>query len=197
MVFNESSLDYDANSSAAKHFFAIAQDKFHYAVSQKTAAEIVLERADGEKDKVGMIAYRGEQPTFQDVKTAKNYLDAEEMRLLQNIFEQFLLFAESKAFRGQKMTMEELATKLNVLLMANDYPVLYEYPAYKRGQADEHAKAELKKYQNKLGSGDVSKALDRPDSTPTDATEEALKRAVRVSKPKENSKEGDEEQSEI
>lgn len=150
-VFKESSSDYEATSQAARSFFSAAQDKFHYAVTEKTAAEIVLDRADGEKPDVGMRTFKGKSPTLQEVKVAKNYLSPDELRLLENISEQFLLFAESKAFRGQKMTMEELATKLNVLLMANDYPVLYEYKSFLAKKRDDHAKAELGKYRTRMG----------------------------------------------
>jgi hypothetical protein len=61
-----------------------------------------------------------------------------------------MLFAESKAFRGQRMTMEEISTKLNILLAANDYKVLYEYKTYLKGQADTHARLELERYRARL-----------------------------------------------
>ena len=165
-VFKDSSSDYDSTSKAARHFFAVAQDKFHYAVTEQTAAEIILDRADGTKKEVGMVAYKAEHaPQLQDVKTAKNYLKPEELRLLENISEQFLLFAESKAFRGQKMTMEQISHKLNTLLEANDYPVLWEYDSFKRGQADAHAKAQLDKYRLRLKEGEKGAELMKIDKT--------------------------------
>ena len=99
-------------------------------------------------------------PTTQEVTVGKNYLTADELQGLENISEQFLLFAESKAFRGQKMVMEELATKLNVLLMANDYPVLYEYDTYLRAKADKHAKKQLDIYRSQLQDAQEKKALN-------------------------------------
>ena len=121
----------------------MAQDKFHFAVTGKTAAELILERADSSKENMGLQTFKGELPTTADATVGKNYLLEKELESLENICEQFLLFAESKAFRGQKMTMEEIATKLNILLAANDYPVLYEYKTYLKAKADSHASAEL------------------------------------------------------
>lgn len=155
-VFKQASIDYDKDSHITRTFFAMAQDKFHYAVTQRTAAQIVLERASASKPNLGMtIPFEG-VPATKVAQTAKNYLSAEELHGLENICEQWLLFAEAKAFRGQKMTMEELSFKLNTLLTANDYPVLYEYGRYRRGEADAHVKTELQKYR----------ALNEPSSKP-------------------------------
>lgn len=146
-VFKAVAADYDPQSQAAKSFFAMAQDKFLFAVTGRTAAQLVIERVDSTKPRVGMLSFRGERPTIKDVTTAKNYLNDEELHGLENISEQFLLFAESKAFRRQPITMEEITTKLNMLLMANDYSVLYQYGSYERDQADAKAKAALGRYE--------------------------------------------------
>lgn len=148
-VFKASASDYDSKSQIAKSFFAMAQDKFHYAVTQKTAAEIRLERADADKENMGMTYTKKGNPTKQEARIAKNYLSEDELLFLENISTQFLLFAESKAFRGQKMTMEELSFKLNTLLTANDYPVLYEYKSYLRDKADIHTDKEFDKWNRK------------------------------------------------
>lgn len=149
-VFKESASDYDKDSQAAHSFFAMAQDKFHYAITEKTAAEIILERAHSLKHNMGLTSIHGRTPTIAEAKVAKNYLTPDELEALENISEQFLLFAESKAFRGQKMTMEELSFKLNTLLTANDYPVLYEYKTYLRDKADNHVRQQLESYQKQL-----------------------------------------------
>lgn len=154
-VFKESASDYNPEAQAAKTFFAMAQDKFHYAITQKTAAEIRLERAHPLKNNMGLVTFSGERPTFQEANVAKNYLTPDELRALENISEQFLLFAESKAFRGHKMTMEELSFKLNTLLTANDYPVLYEYKQYKKNEADEHVRKVFDSYQSQLKTPDA------------------------------------------
>lgn len=128
----------------------MAQDKFHYAITQKTASEIKLERADVLKHNMGLVTVQGKHPTLAEANVAKNYLTPDELRALENISEQFLLFAESKAFRGHKMTMEELSFKLNTLLTANDYPVLYEYKQYLKDKADEHVRKVFDTYQSQL-----------------------------------------------
>ena len=161
-VFKASSSDYDANSQTAKTFFAMAQDKFHYAITGKTASELILERADASKQNMGLRTVKGNVPTSDEVKIGKNYLSETEMRGLENICEQFLLFAESKAFRGHKMTMEELATKLNTLLMVNEYPVLYEYKTYLKARADTHARLELDRYRARLTAPKQPKEISAP-----------------------------------
>jgi len=152
-VFKQTAVDYDPESKTAKTFFAMAQDKFHYAITNKTAAEIKLERADSLKNNMGLVTIQGKYPTMAEANVAKNYLTPDELRALENISEQFLLFAESKAFRGHKMTMEELSFKLNTLLTANDYPVLYEYKQYLGTKADEHIRKVYEAYQSQLKSG--------------------------------------------
>jgi hypothetical protein len=158
-VFKESSSDYNPNSQAAKTFFAMAQDKFHFAITGKTASELVLERADASKLNMGLRTVKGDVPTMDEVKTGKNYLTHDELRGLENICEQFMLFAESKAMRGKKMFMEELSHKLNTLLEVNEYPVLYEYKSYLKARADTHARLELERYRARVGSGKQAKQI--------------------------------------
>jgi hypothetical protein len=150
-VFKFASSDYDKNSKITKSFYAMVQDKFHYAVTQKTAAQILMERADASKPNMGLSNTERAVavPSFGHAKVAKNYLDENELHALENLCEQWLLFAESKAFRDQKMTMEELSFKLNTLLTVNDYPVLYEYPdTSSRTRADQHVKQQIAKYKS-------------------------------------------------
>jgi len=153
-VCKESASDYADGGQKVRTFFAMLQDKFHYAVTGKTAAEIILERADATQPSMGMQSFKGDRPTTDDVLIGKNYLTEEELSAFENISEQVLLFSESKAFRKQTMTLEELATKINIIFMANDYPVLYEYKEYIRDRSDAKAKAELKKYLRALPSGE-------------------------------------------
>lgn len=159
-VFKESSTDYDGNSQTSRSFFAMAQDKFHYAITQKTAAELVLERAHAGRHNMGLVTVRGTGPTIAEARVAKNYLTPDELEAIENISEQFLLYAESKAFRGHTMTMEELTTKLNALLQVNDYPVLYQYPKdFLRNKANAHADKVYEEYQAQLQAPEVMKSL--------------------------------------
>ncbi|MDP3878866.1 MAG: RhuM family protein [Dehalococcoidales bacterium] len=153
-VFKESASDYNPESQTAKTFFALAQDKFHFAVTGKTASEIKIDRADPLKHNMGLVTVKGKTPTMTEADVAKNYLSPDELRALENISEQFLLFAESKAFRGHKMTMEEISFKLNTLLTANDYQVLYEYKQYLRQKADDHVRKVFDTYQRQLKAPD-------------------------------------------
>lgn len=165
-VFATSATDYDGHSQQAKTFFAMAQDKFLYAVTEKTAAQIILDRADASKLNMGLRSINGEQPTKEESKIGKNYLSDAEVRSLENICEQFLLFAESKAFRGQKMTMEEITEKLNTLLRANDYEVLYKYDRYQRQQAETHARLELERYRARIGPAKPQKQIAETETKP-------------------------------
>jgi hypothetical protein len=165
-VFAATATDYDGNSQQAKTFFAMAQDKFLFAITDKTAAQIILERADSTKLNMGLRTVKGDQPTAEETRIGKNYLTAAEIQGLENICEQFLLFAESKAFRGQKMTMEELTTKLNILLQANDYKVLYKYEKFQRQQADTHARIELERYKVRIGAGRQPKQIKEAPGKP-------------------------------
>jgi hypothetical protein len=161
-VFKASASDYDAHSQDAQSFFAKAQDKFHYAIIQKTASEIVIERAGSRKQNMGLRASKGTCPTQAEAVIAKNYLSEDEIQGLENICEQFLLFAEAKAFRGKKMSMEELSHKLNTLLDANDYPVLYEYKSYLKPKMEAHVRSELAAYRARIGAPKETKALPAP-----------------------------------
>lgn len=119
---------------------------------------------------MGLRTSKGELPTQQEALIAKNYLSEFELQGLENICEQFLLFAEAKAFRGKKMTMEELSHKLNTLLEANDYPVLYEYKTYLRPKAEAHVRSELAAYKARIAAPKETKALPAP-KLPTKRTD--------------------------
>ena len=153
-ILKESSSNYDDVATATRRsFFAAVQDKFHYAVTGKTAAQLVLERADASKPNMGLQTFQGNQPTLGEAQTGKNYLTEDELHLMNILGEQFMLFAESKAFRGQKTTMEELSTYLNTMLVMNGYQPFYEYgPGFDRGPANAKAEREYKKFQKKQGN---------------------------------------------
>ena len=109
--FKISSSDYDKDSQETRSFYARLQDKFHYAVAGKTASQVILDRADHRQPDMGLRTMQGATPLPTDATVAKNYLDGDELYTLHLLCEQFLLYAESKALRGQKMTMKELARK--------------------------------------------------------------------------------------
>jgi hypothetical protein len=148
--FKISASDYDKDSQETKSFYALLQDKFHFAVAGRTASQIILDRADHLQVDMGLKTMKGSIPALNDATVAKNYLDHDELYTLHLLCEQFLLYAESRALRGQKMTMGELSRKLDALLVTNEYPVFREYKDYLRTRAVQHAQAELASYLRQL-----------------------------------------------
>ena len=151
--FKVASIDYDKDSPKVRTFYATLQDKFLFAITGKTASEIILERADAAKHNMGLTTTAGTLPRKQDAAIGKNYLQRDEIYVLHILCEQFLLYAESRAIRGKSMTMEDLAGKLDELLKTNDYAVFQGYRDYLKDRAMEHAAAEWKRFQKMLADG--------------------------------------------
>ena len=93
------SIDYDPRASVSQEFFKKVQNKIHYAIHGHTAAELIVERADAEKDFMGLLTFKGNQPTLVEARTAKNYLDAKELRAMGQLVSGYLDFAERQAER--------------------------------------------------------------------------------------------------
>lgn len=147
--------DYDKTSPAVRSFYAKIQDRFLYAASGKFAAEILLERADGTKHNMGMTVVKGKFPTKAEAVIAKNFLFSDELYVLHIMCEQFLLFAESKALRGQPTTMADLTRKVDQLFAINEYPIFPGYGStYLRDKAKEHAEIEWHLLMERIGKGD-------------------------------------------
>lgn len=152
--FKIASSDYDKDSPKVRSFYAKLQDKFLFAITGKTASSLILDRADCNKPKMGVIAAKGQFPTLAEAKVGKNYLAKDELYVLHILCEQFLLYAESKAIRGKSMTMDELAKKLDQLLETNEYPVFAGYGRdYLKDRAMEHAQKEWQRLKDLLRSG--------------------------------------------
>lgn len=153
--FKEAASDYEPSSQAARSFYARIQDRFMFAATGKTAAQILLERADGTKPNMGVTTMKGRYPTKAECTTGKNYLFSDELYVLHIMCEQFLLYAESKALRGQKTTMQDLTKKLDQLLQVNEYPL---FPGYQGGyladKAKEHAEVEWHLMTQRLATGE-------------------------------------------
>jgi len=165
--FKEAATDYDPKSQASRSFYARLQDRFHYAITEKTASQIILSRADHKRSAMGLVAYEGNMPTIDEAQVAKNYLESDELYTLHLLCEQFLLYIESKAMRGQKMTMEQLATKLDELLAVNDYPVFPGYKDFLKDKAVKHAQVEYARFAMRLKHDDVQPVgRARAQSTP-------------------------------
>ncbi len=118
------SVDYDSNDALTQAFFATVQNKVHYAVHGQTAAELVAARADSSQPNMGLTNWQGARIRKPDVSVAKNYLSEAELRALNNLAEQYLIFAEGQALRRVAMSMQDWVTKLEGFLTLNDREIL-------------------------------------------------------------------------
>ena len=118
------SADYDPTNDASILFFQTVQNKMHWAITGKTAAEIISQRANSSKPNMGLTNWRGTKPRKQDVAVAKKYLNEKELAALNNLVEQYLIFAEGQAMRRITMYMKDWIEKLNGFLKLNDRNIL-------------------------------------------------------------------------
>jgi hypothetical protein len=123
------------------------QNKIHYAVHGETAAEVIYHRADAEKEFMGLTTFAGNQPTLNEVKVAKNYLNEKELRIMGQIVSGYLDFAERQAERGQVMTMQDWAEHLDKILTMSGEQLLKGNGTISHQKAMEKAQIEYKKYK--------------------------------------------------
>ena len=159
------SLDYDPQAPATIRFYATVQNKLHYAIHGHTAAELIMERADAEKDHMGLATWE-DAPTGKvrksDVTIAKNYLSEEELAQLSHMVSAYLDLAESMALRHIPMTMEDWETRLNGFLTLMDRKVLSDAGKVSAEMARIHAETEWEKYrivQDRLYQSDFDRFL--------------------------------------
>ena len=143
------SVDYDPTLNISIDFFKTVQNKMHWAITGKTAAEIVQDRADADKPNMGLTSWRGEKVRKQDVAIAKNYLNEKELLALNNLVEQYLVFAEGQAMRRIPMTMQDWIDKLDGFLQLNDRNILTHAGKISHELAVEHAEEEYEKFNIK------------------------------------------------
>jgi len=143
------SIDYDPKADVSIEFFKKVQNKIHYAVHRKTAAEVIYDRADAEKEFMGLMSFPGSRPYLKDVVVAKNYLDEKELRSLGQIVSGYLDFAERQAEREQAMTMKDWAEHLDKILTMSGEKLLQGAGSVSHETATEKAISEYKKYQQK------------------------------------------------
>jgi hypothetical protein len=118
------SVDYDPTQPESIAFFQTVQNKMHWAITGQTAAEIIHTRADKSQPNMGLTNWRGGKVRKADVSIAKNYLNADELAALNNLVEQYLVFAEGQAMRRVPMHMGDWITKLHGFLTINDRDIL-------------------------------------------------------------------------
>ncbi|MFZ4543416.1 MAG: virulence RhuM family protein [Saprospiraceae bacterium] len=118
------STDYDPTVDTSIIFFQTVQNKMHWAITGQTATEIIVQRADSTKPNMGLTSWRGTKPRKQDVSIAKNYLAEDELAALNNLVEQYLIFATGQAMRRIPMCMKDWIAKLDGFLHLNDRNIL-------------------------------------------------------------------------
>lgn len=149
-IYAQCSVDYDKNSIEAQHFFATVQNKLHFAISGRTAAEIISDRVSSAKSNAGLTNWKNSPQGVirrSDVIVAKNYLDEEELAGLNNIVEQYLIFAESQAKHKRAMFMLDWEKKLSEFLKLNDRDILGDLGKVSHEVAEALALGEYEKYR--------------------------------------------------
>ena len=161
------SIDYDPTADISVEFFKRVQNKIHYAVHGHTAAEVIVSRADAEKEFMGLTTFEGDRPHWKDVVVAKNYLDEKELRAMGQIVSGYLDFAERQAERQQTMTMKDWAAHLDQILTMSGEKLLQDAGTVSHQQAIDHATNEYKKFQQHTLSQGEKDFLDNIKSLPT------------------------------
>ncbi|MDR2620758.1 MAG: virulence RhuM family protein [Propionibacteriaceae bacterium] len=168
-------MDYDSRSPITREFFAKVQNKMHYAVHAHTAAELIVERADADREHMGLTSWANSPKgkiVKSDVSVAKNYLTEAEIDDLGRIVNAYLDLAESRAKRKIPMTMEDWAKRLDVFLSADDREILDSAGRVTAEIAKAHAESEFEKYrviQDRLFQSDFDRFVELYGQTETGA----------------------------
>lgn len=143
------SVDYDPRTETSKLFFKMVQNKLHYAAHGHTAAEVIYERANADQPFMGLTTFKGELPGINDIKVAKNYLTADELKILNNLVSGYFDFAETQALRHRPMYMEDYVHQLDSILSANGDELLIGAGSISHEEAMKKALTEYRRYQVK------------------------------------------------
>ena len=141
------SVDYNPHSEESVRFFKIVQNKLHYAAHGHTAAEVIYQRADAEKPFMGLTSFAGELPALKDIGIAKNYLEENELKVLNNLVSGYFDLAEINAIEHKPMYMDDYVKQLDSVLSSGNRKLLTGYGSVSHKQALEKAKSEYRKYQ--------------------------------------------------
>ena len=164
-------IDYDVKSQSTKRFFATVQNKLHWAIHGQTAAEVIVDRANHEKDKMELTTWKdapkGKIQKF-DVSIAKNYLSTNELEQLQRLVSAYLDIAEDMALRQIPLTMEDWETRLNRFIEVTDRKILQNAGKVTAEIAKAHANSEFERYriiQDRLFESDFDRELKKISET--------------------------------
>ena len=144
------SIDYDKNADECKQFFSIMQNKLHYAVNKQTAAEVIHARADAAKPFMGMKSFAGDQPSKEEAKIAKNYLNERELTVLNRMVSAFFELAELHALNHEHIYMKDWLPQMDDFARRYGQGVLPNAGTVSRRAAVEKAAAEYKKYRKHI-----------------------------------------------
>lgn len=148
-IFAECSIDYDKKSQTARVFYAMVQNKFHYAIVGETAAEIIYHRADRDKEHMGLITWKNAPDgriLKSDVTVAKNYLDEKQIRRLERAVTGYFDYVEDLIEDEQTFTMEQFAESINAFLEFRRYQILPSKGRISKAKADAKAVAEYNEF---------------------------------------------------
>ena len=141
------SVDYNPHSEESVRFFKIVQNKLHYAAHGHTAAEVIYQRADAQKPFMGLTSFSGELPALKDIGIAKNYLEENELKILNNLVSGYFDLAEINAIEHKPMYMDDYVKQLDSVLSSGNRKLLTGSGSVSHKQALEKAKSEYRKYQ--------------------------------------------------
>ncbi|MCB0027784.1 MAG: virulence RhuM family protein [Anaerolineales bacterium] len=142
------SIDYDTKTAQAQEFFAAVQNKFHYAIHGRTAAELIAERINSQSPAMGLTNWSGQVVTAKDARIAKNYLQEIELQRLDLLVEQFLAYAELQAVEKRPMYMQQWVTKLDDFLRFNEKEILQHKGKVSRQDMEAKVRDELQRYHD-------------------------------------------------
>lgn len=148
-IFAECSIDYDKNAEITKNFFAFVQNKFHFAITGKTAAEIIYKSVDKTKENLGLTTWKNSPDgriLKSDVLVAKNYLEEKEIKQLERTVSSYFDYIEGLIERENIFTMEQLAESVNKFLTFNEYKILEGKGSISKIQADKKAIGEYDEF---------------------------------------------------
>lgn len=164
-IFAECSIDYDSKSAITRDFYAMVQNKFHYAITGRTAAEIIYSRADHSKANMGLTTWKNApngRVLKSDVIVAKNYLDEKHIKRLERAVSGYFDYIEDLIERENTFTMEEFAKSVNEFLAFRKYDILPDKGQVSRAAALDKAEEEYSKFNKKQGIvSDFDKEVQR------------------------------------
>lgn len=143
------SVDYDPAAATTRELFKMVQNKLHYATHGNTAAEVIYGRADADRPFMGLTSFSGPVPALKDVRIAKNYLNEEELHILNNLVSAYFDFAEIQAIRKKHVYMADYVRQLDLVLSSTGQPLLTDAGRISHEQAMEKAEQEYRRYQVK------------------------------------------------